>query len=455
MQNVTIVQSGGPSMRIISPGGLQATLESGLRAYLSAERFQIGKTQKMKLRKLLFVVVVAFLAAAAIGYWSVPMSYPERLIRLQVEERLGKIDKRIADEPLAVQALLLDYAADAETDVESGRGELVLKAWVALLKYPAQSREVLQHYGTEPAFQAILREHGESVIPVIKYFLDNDLLSVKLIAKAGDVVAAAMKKVSGAVDEAKKLIRNFWGYLNGNAPAPAPASPPPVPAAPQFVKVEFGRMQRGWYAVNSINSEGHKFLGQFPLDAANVAHWNQVDRTVTTVASFLTGGVSNLERKYELDEKIGASDVFFAAIDVIPFVAAAKLLKAGKVVAATGKELSFVGKTRAFGARLIPKNPMLVKMGTYGVLLGTGYVVLTHPALLSSAFAEIANLMGLNPMLVQFVGWFLLISIALYPFFWLLKIAANLILLGLSWLNKSMKKRPARAHATPLAAMSA
>ncbi|MDO8450323.1 MAG: hypothetical protein Q7T10_16110 [Rhodoferax sp.] len=424
-----------------------------MRAYLTAERFQIEKTQKMKLRKLLFVVVVAFLAATAIGYWSVPMSYPEKLIRLQVEERLGKIDKRIADEPLAVQALLLDYAADAETDVKSGRGELVLKAWVALLKYPAQSREVLQLFGAEPAFQAILREHGESVIPVIKYFLDNDLPSVKLIAKAGDVVAATIKKVSDAGDEAKKFTRNFWGYLNGNAPAPA--SPPPVPAAPQSVKVEFGSMQRGWYAVNSINGEGHKFLGQFALDAANVAHWNQVDRTVTTVASFLTGGVSNLERKYELDEKIGAGDVFFAAIDVIPFVAAAKLLKAGKVAAATGKELSFVGKTRAFGARLIPKNPMLVKMGKYGVVLGTGYVVLTHPALLNSAFAEIANLMGLNPMLVQFVGWFLLISIALYPFFWLLKIAASLILLGLSWLNKSMKKRPARAHAAPLAAMSA
>jgi hypothetical protein len=95
----------------------------------------------MKLRKLLFVLLVAFLAAAAIGYWSVSMSYPEKLIRLQVGQGLEKIDIRIADEPLAVQALLLDYA---ETDSKSGRGELVLKAWVSLLKYPTQSREVLQ-----------------------------------------------------------------------------------------------------------------------------------------------------------------------------------------------------------------------------------------------------------------------------------------------------------------------
>ncbi|WP_304728476.1 hypothetical protein [Rhodoferax sp.] len=41
-------------------------------------------------------VVVAFLTAAAIGYWSVAMSYPEKLIRLQVAQRLGQIDQRLA-----------------------------------------------------------------------------------------------------------------------------------------------------------------------------------------------------------------------------------------------------------------------------------------------------------------------------------------------------------------------
>jgi hypothetical protein len=313
---------------------------------------------------------------------------------------------------------------------------------------------VLQLYGTEPAFQTALREYGESVIPVIKYFLDNDLLSVKLMNKAGEIVTATMDTVGDAVAVAKKAIGGVWDKVRGNPPAPSPALPPPVPGEPKPVKVEFGPTQRGWYAINSINSEGHKFLGQFALDTANVAHWNQTDRTVTTVSSFLTGGVSNLERKYELDEKIGGNDVFFAAIDVIPFVAAVKLLKAGKVVTATGKELSFVSKTRVFASGLIPKNPLLLKMGKYGVLLGTGYVVLTHPGLLNSVFAELAGLMGLNPALVQFVGWFLLISIALYPFFWLLKIAATLVLFGLTGLNKSMKKPPTRMNAKPFSAMS-
>lgn len=409
----------------------------------------------MRLRKLLFVVVVAGLAAAAIGYSSVSMSFPEQLIRLQVEQQLVKIDKRIADEPLAVQALLLDYAGDETTDDKGGRGELVLKAWVALLKYPEQSREVLQLYGTEPQFQAILRAHGESVIPVIKYFLDNNLLSVKLITKAGNVVTAAKDAVVATFNGAKKALADIWNQVSGNTPATPPASPPPAAGEPEAVKVEFGPTQRGWYAIHSISSDGHKFLGQFALDTENVAHWNQVDRTVATVGSFLTGGLSNLERKYELDQKIGGSDVFFAAIDVIPFVVAVKLLRTGKVVTATGKELSFASKTRVFGARLIPKNSMLVSMGKYGVVLATGYVLLTNPALLNSFFAEFAKLMGWNPMLVQFLGWFLLISLALYPFFWVLKIVANVILICFSWLEKSIRKTSTRVSAEPLAAMPA
>lgn len=51
--------------------------------------------------------------------------------------------------------------------------------------------------------------------------------------------------------------------------------------------------------------------------------------------------------------------------------------------------------------------------------------------------------MGLNPLLAQFVGWFLLISIALYPFFWVLKIVANVVLTGFSWLDQSMRRRHA------------
>jgi len=173
------------------------------------------------------------------------------------------------------------------------------------------------------------------------------------------------------------------------------------------------------------------------------------------VADFMTGGVSNLERKYELDEKIGGSDVFFAAVDIIPFVAAVKLIKAGKVVNTTGKELSVLSKTRVFAARLLPSNANLMKLGKFGAVLATGYVIFKHPGLLNSLFGELAKLIGLPPFLVQFAGWFLLTSILLYPFLGLLKIAANVILLGMSWLSLPAKKESTTPSAQPLAGASA
>lgn len=421
----------------------------------------------MKIRKLYFVLAVAFLVAAAIAYQSVSLSYPESLIRIQAQERLGKIDPRIVDEPLEVQALLLDYLdGDAAPGAKSDGDELALKAWIALMKYPEPSRQVLGMFGNEPKFQAILRQYGEGVIPVIKYFLDNDIKSVKVLIKAGEIIVATKEKVGQMVDGAKRAASEAWDQLRHKSPASAPEPPnvvppetsppaPPVPTAPETVTVQLEPTQRGWYAINAINNDGHKFLGQFAVDAAHVAHWNQTDRTVAAVADFLTGGVSNLERKYELHEKIEGGDVFFAAVDILPFVAAVKLLRVGKVASTTGKELSVLSKTRVFAARLLPSNANLMKLGKFGAVLATGYVVLKHPGLLNSLFGELAKLMGLPPFLVQFAGWFLLISIVLYPFLGLLKIAANVIGVGLSWLNRPAKRESFTAGAQPLAGASA
>jgi len=417
----------------------------------------------MKIRKLYFVLAVAFLVAVAIAYQSVSLSYPESLIRIQAQDRLGKIDPRIVDEPLEVQALLLDYLdGDTAPSAKSDGGELALKAWIALMKYPEPSRQVMALYGTEPKFRAILRQYGEDVIPVIKYFLDNDLKSVQFIVKAGEIIATTIEKVVQMANGAKKAANEVWDWLVGHAPATAPvtgpATPPPTPPlakAPEVVTVQLEPIQQGWYAINAISIEGHKFVSQFAVDAAHVAHWNQTDRTVAVVADFMTGGVSNLERKYELDEKIGGSDVFFAAVDIIPFVAAVKLIKAGKVVNTTGKELSVLSKTRVFAARLLPSNANLMKLGKFGAVLATGYVIFKHPGLLNSLFGELAKLIGLPPFLVQFAGWFLLTSILLYPFLGLLKIAANVILLGMSWLSLPAKKESTTPSAQPLAGASA
>ncbi|HQS03980.1 MAG TPA: hypothetical protein PK693_12480, partial [Halothiobacillus sp.] len=67
-----------------------------------------------------------------------------------------------------------------------------------------------------------------------------------------------------------------------------------------------------------------------------------------------------------------------------------------------------------------PKSKFLRKLGATGVYIATGYVIVTHPGLLNSIFAEIAKLLGLPAFVGQFLGWFLLIGVLFYPVIWLL-----------------------------------
>src|SRR5450759_3660741 len=109
--------------------------------------------------KPLFFCAAGIVVALAICVVWKPVSYGEQLIRVQTEQELAHIDKAIMDEPVEVQAVLLDYSGDKE---------FVLKAWIALSKYPEKTREILSQYGSEPEFRDILKSYGESVIPVIQ-----------------------------------------------------------------------------------------------------------------------------------------------------------------------------------------------------------------------------------------------------------------------------------------------
>lgn len=383
----------------------------------------------MSLKKLAFFALLALLSAITIGVWSEPTPYADKLIHLQAEQRLAGIDRGILDQPLEVQAILLDYLGDGEFDPKTASGQLVMKAAIALAKYPASTREILKLYGTQPEFQDILRKYGECVIPVIKYFLVNDLYSLV-------VMDSLAKKVETVKEIVKTVLVVVWDFVTGGY------TPPPVTSTQTVVKTEYGLMERGWYAIHSIHNEsgGHKFLGQFTLDKDDTAHWIQTDRLVSVLASFFTGGVSNIERKIQLDEAIDSGDIFFAAVDVIPFVAAVKLLRVGPLVTATGKEVGLIGKTRVFGARLIPRSPFLKSLGVTGAKLATAYVLVTHPGLINSVLGEIAKGLGIDPMMFQIACWFLFISVALYPFSWILKTLAKAVFTGLLWIEKSSKR---------------
>ena len=365
----------------------------------------------MNLRKpLIFLAIAAITSLTICHYWK-PIPYNEKLVRIQAEQLLGPIDERITREPLEIQAVLLDYSGDKE---------LTLKAWIAISKFPLKAQNIFSLYGSEDEFKSILRSYGDAIIPVIQYFIDHEVQSLVVMKKTGTLIDTGCGWV-------KKLVNCL----------PSP-----------FKKMQSPKLdptERGWYAINFIKKEGHSFLGEFVVDKNNDAHWVQTQRIMNFLIFIFTGGIRVLETKYILSEEITAGDVFLASLDVIPLVVAVKLLRAGKVVVTSGesvstKELTLMSRTKLFGSRLIPKGAFFRQLGTYGAAVATAYVVITHPSLVNSLLEELAELLGLNPLLVQFAGWLLIITIALYPFSWALIALARLILFGMSLIEKSGKQ---------------
>lgn len=327
------------------------------------------------------------------------MSYVEQLIRIQAEQELGHIDPRILNEPAQVQATLLDYAADQE---------LVLKAWIALSKYPATAREILLLYGAEPEFKDVLRRYGDAVIPVIQYFRDNDVWTVR-----------ALDTVSGT-------LKDFWDRLTGSG-------------REKPGRVDLGPAERGWYAVHFIKHEGYDFLGQFAVHPDGKARWNQTDRVVKASTAFFTSGVRNLETKMDLGQDITGADAFWAGLDVALVAVPAKILMSGKAVARSGQEMNFAARTRLVAPRLLPKGEVFRTLGAYGAVAATLYVVARHPSLLNSVFAELAELAGISPWIVQAAGWSVVIAFLLYVFSWLLVPLVKFMLFLLRRFERSSK----------------
>jgi hypothetical protein len=379
----------------------------------------------MNLRKPLVFLSTAILASLVICRVWTPVPYDEQLIRLQVKDELAWLDPAVLKEPIAIQGLLLDYAADRT---------LTMKAWIALTKYPTMTREVLLAYGSESEFREVLLKYGEAVVPVIFYFRETDLTSLKVMDAAGN-----------AVQSVTDFAKGLWARIRGgpkkdpaaNTTAPAPSPAPALDPA-----------RRGWLAVNFIRQDGHDLLGQFVVTPDLKVKRNQTDRFVKALTSLFTSGIRNLETKSDLGADIGTADYFWAGLDVALVALPARLLVAGKTVARSGEAMSLTTRTRLFAPRLVQNTRIFQTLGKYGAAVATAYVVISHPSLINSLLAELANFVGVNPLLLQFAGWAVIIVVLLYPVSWLLLPLARITYTALVWLARSRKPVP-KISATP------
>lgn len=374
------------------------------------------RMQSVKTLFLLLIISIITSFVICSSWKSLP--YEEQLIQIQLEHEFGCFAEALGNQPIDIRALLLDY---------SDNEELVLKTRIALTKYPEKAGEILLLYGLQPEFKEILLNYGEAVIPVIDYFLKNEIQSLKLM----NTTAKGIQFVADAA-------QGIWNR---------PAAKEETNAAGQSEPVELGPKERGWYAVNFIKEEGYDFLGQFVVDTHKQVKWIQTERVLENISSFFANGIRRLETQYVLEDEITKGDLFWAGVDVVAAAGTLKLLRAGRAAARTGKQLTITTRTRLFASKLLSRGEITPKIVKYGAVAATAYIVAVHPSLLNSMFAEAAKLLGLNPWLVRFAGWSLIILLAISPFLGVFKLMArfiirilNLIISGILWLENPLKR---------------
>ena len=381
----------------------------------------------MKLNPMsLLLACVAVAGAAWLVEGPSAPTYEDQLIGVAVHQSFGDSATEIAVEPLEVQALLLDYA-DNEL--------LLIKARLALLRYPDLARRILPIYGGEPDFQMVLQTYGEAVLPPIAYFMEHDLASLEV-----------RRVLANRAEEAKLLYAQLMGASQGDAPPDK---------APVFELTAEGR---GWYAVNFLLEDGYDFLGQFAVTPEGKAEWVQTKRVTDGLMDLLFGGVQGLETKWRLGEEIKGSDLGWAALDVVVIASTLKLLKAaraGRAVApgsyagrAAVRTGGFSRRVARFGSRLLARGGRLgVTIASYGAIPAAVYLMFRYPSLINATLAELGGWLGVEPWALQFLFWFVVISV-------IMRLA--LFLLGpLSWVLRSLgwmagilavRYRSARAH---------
>ncbi len=360
-----------------------------------------GKTPQQKVQqpsiwlRILLVVAIAIALATSIAASSNESPYEDRLVDLALRQSHVPRWDGVALDSSAVKALLLDYD-----------NELAFKAQLAIEKYGDDAQDVLMRFGDDPTFQEVIRQYGENTIPVIAYFVKNDIASIRLFY-------LAQQKSDAAIAAAKGSWARFWNQEEASHSA---ANQEPDTYGPDL---------RGQRAIAMILRDGHQFLGQFVVDPQCQAAWIQTERTVDAVKSLFLSGAINLERKYKSGQPLEKVDVLSAGMDVFIFVGAFKALKFLRATQQV-RALGVMKRTQLLGAPLLGKSALGRYTMQYGVAAGAAYLVVRHPSLLNGIFVNLGKWLGISPFVAKLAGWGLLLVPLLLPLLSLLTLALGL-----------------------------
>lgn len=354
------------------------------------------------MKKAGVILALALLTAALVTALARPIPVEHRMIGIQVQENLGQYP-HLQDASVEVQAALLDLGDDRH---------LQLKAQAALIAYPDMAADVLPLYASETEFQDILRRYGESILPPIHYFLNQPVRTVEWMNDASRHWQRAREFIDGLGDD-EPASRDGAGNRGESRGATAPGSS----------SGDLSAEQRGWYAVNFIHEQGHDFLGQFLVDSEGRAQWVQTARAVDGITRFFTSGIRQLETSWRADEEITAGDIGWASVDVLVFASAVKVLRAGRTATQATRGATLSTRSAAVAARVTASGRLLLASGRYAkwpLIIGTGYLLVRHPTVISDVLASAAGVLGYPVWAVQLAGWLLLLVPLYYIASWLL-----------------------------------
>lgn len=132
--------------------------------------------------------------------------------------------------------------------------------------------------------------------------------------------------------------------------------------------------------------------------------WLQSDRLLQNLVSFFTGGVRNLEAKWRQGEQISLGDITGAALDLALVAGSFKLVKAANKSQGLTKLQQLPQRIRVYGSALLIRGGKLRPIVKLGIGATMFYLVVRHPSLLNSLWLEVANFLGLPPLLLQVMG---------------------------------------------------
>jgi hypothetical protein len=317
------------------------------------------------------VACAALALSAGVTAWTGTTSYEEQLADILIARGFSRDAFEATRQSPALMHLLIDAAGDRE---------LTLLLALALLKHQDPARRVLEAFGTDPKFQDALRRYGEVVVPVIDYFMVNDIAT--LWAKSKVLVAR----------------KSFVGLFGKKTMNPADAE-----------KLVYGPRLRGISAIETIRADGYHFLGQFVFDKNNQAQRVQTDRVLEVLKDLFASGATDLESKYRRGDDISLPDVAWAGADLLSAFSATKAVKYLGKGAASGKaaeEAAVVGRrTTLMGGSVLVGEKVGARVAKLGAKVAAAYLVVRHPSLLSGVFGAVGKLLGIPAFLAILAGW--------------------------------------------------